>query len=279
MRPPVRSSPRPRRRNSPRPELGGQLGEAGLADHLGPCDRQLPLAERGILLHQQVPDDQIEHRVTQKLQLLVVRAGAGPVLVGVRAVRERTFEQLLRGRTGSPEAVRAARSRAHGGHNPIYTGHWCDRTSPTSGQVSRPRADRPGRHGRDLSGQDRRHRRVREDPRAQADLAALRARAALHPLVRRRGAHRGDPQPPQHRPGVRLRQGGRRPVPGHGADRGRGPALGAGRRVRGRRGAAAVGRLLHPGRPGRRRSTTPTARPTARAARSASCTATCRRRT
>ena len=55
-------------------------------------------------------------------------------------------------------------------------------------------------------------------------LPQLGARGPVHPQLHRRGADRGRAHPPQHRPGVRLRQGRRRAVPRDGADRGQGPA-------------------------------------------------------
>ena len=55
-------------------------------------------------------------------------------------------------------------------------------------------------------------------------LPQLGARGPVHPQLHRRGADRGRAHPPQHRPGVRLREGRRRAVPRDGADRGQGPA-------------------------------------------------------
>jgi len=67
-------------------QLLGNLGQRGLLDQVGAQPGQVAFVDLGEALEQQRRHDEVQHRVTQKLQPLVV-AGA------MAAVRERLLEQ------------------------------------------------------------------------------------------------------------------------------------------------------------------------------------------
>ena len=81
-------------------QLIGDSGQAGLVDHQGPAPRQLPLGAEGLALHEEVAHRQVEDRVAEELEPLVVLPVRRRVLVEVRRVGERHLEQ-----TPVPEVV------------------------------------------------------------------------------------------------------------------------------------------------------------------------------
>ena len=107
-RPPVVSSPRPSRTNSPIAEAAPDVGERPHVDHRGPQLGQLPLGQLGVAPEERVRHDQAEHRVAEELQPLVGRQPA--VLVRVRPVGQRPFQQARSIVTSSTSASRACRS-------------------------------------------------------------------------------------------------------------------------------------------------------------------------
>ena len=75
-------------------ELARDLGEPGLADDLRAGHAELALAELRVARHQAVADDQVEHRVAEELEALVVLRALGRlVLVAPARVAQRLLEQ------------------------------------------------------------------------------------------------------------------------------------------------------------------------------------------
>ena len=74
MRPPLRSSPRPRRRRAPRLRRRDHVAEVAAADDGGAEAGELALAGVGEAAIEGFGDDQAEDGVAEELELLVVGA-------------------------------------------------------------------------------------------------------------------------------------------------------------------------------------------------------------
>ena len=70
------------------------FGQLGFVDHIGPNARKIALTHLRIGLHQQITDNQVEHRIAQKLQPFVIaHIGAG-LFIDKRAVAQCFFQQI-----------------------------------------------------------------------------------------------------------------------------------------------------------------------------------------